>query len=173
MPEDSPVAVSDGDDLARARHHGVGIEAVLQGTQEGTISALALQPPAGGPVEEQDGAAAVVMLAAAEGEQRLDGQRRNGPLAHANAGVVGEGQGGHSGLLSWLEAIVGPVLAQGVSLGGGSTGALLLLRRVQLVGLFSNMVPLILRQAPQKRMNFLEASMSVRPFNMLTKPQHL
>jgi len=44
MPADAPVAMTDGDDLARAGHHGVGVQAVLQSTDE----ALPLQAPASG-----------------------------------------------------------------------------------------------------------------------------
>lgn len=110
MPPDAPVAVAHGDDLARARHHGVGVEAVLQGAKEGTIRALAFEPPAGGLVEEQYGAAVVVVLAATVGQKGLDGQRRDGPLAHAGAGVVGEDQCRHFGPPFMAE---GPLLPRG------------------------------------------------------------
>jgi hypothetical protein len=34
MPADAPIAMTNGDDLARAGHHGVGVQAVLQGADE-------------------------------------------------------------------------------------------------------------------------------------------
>jgi len=86
MPPDATVAMAHSDDLPGARHHSIGVQAVLKGA----VEALALKPPAGGLVEEQDGAAAVVVLTTAVGEQRLDGEGWNGPLAHAGAGVVGQ-----------------------------------------------------------------------------------
>ena len=91
MPADAPVAMADGDDLTRHRHHGAGVEAVLQGA----VEAFPLQAPARLLVEIEDGAAVVVVLAAAVGQQGCNGHGRNGPLAHAGAGVVGEGQGSH------------------------------------------------------------------------------
>lgn len=62
MPPDAPDAVANGDDLARSRHHGIGVEAVFQGA----VEALPLQAPASRLVEEEDDAAVVVVLDAAE-----------------------------------------------------------------------------------------------------------
>lgn len=63
MPPDASIPVAYGDDLPGARHHGVGVEAMLQGA----VEALALKLSTGSLVEEQDGAAVVVVLAATEG----------------------------------------------------------------------------------------------------------
>lgn len=93
MPPDAPDAMADRDDLARTGHDGVGVEAVFQGA----VEALPLQAPASRLVEEEDGAAVVVVLDAAIGQEGLDGERRNGPLAHTGAGVDGERQICHLG----------------------------------------------------------------------------
>jgi hypothetical protein len=93
--------MADGDDLARPGHHGVGIEAVLQGA----VEAFPFEAPACSLVEIEDCAAVVVVLTAAVGKQRLDGRWL--------AGACGLGRGRSGAVRTFLASYHGgsPLLA--------------------------------------------------------------